>query len=49
VWSVRWDRGGRQEAHRSDWLVARFDDPLDPEERLFAREALDGTWQSEVD
>lgn len=37
------------EAYRSDWLVARFADSVDPDERRYACEALDGTWQSEVD
>lgn len=38
------------EAYRSDWLVARFvGDDVPAEQRLWATEALDGAWQSEVD
>jgi hypothetical protein len=40
--------GGR--AYRSDWLVAHFTgEGIGEEERRWAAEALDGTWQDHVD
>ena len=38
------------DAYRSDWLVAHFvGEHVSAEDRLFAAEALDGTWQGHVD
>ena len=48
--AARAARGLGPEAYRSDWLVARFvEDDVPVEQRLWATEALDGAWQSEVD